>query len=222
MTTIYNYMSNKKNENFGHKVGDAMSDGDFGTWCDQWDKALADGLFDDAPKPNSNGPFDHGQQSSSPDLSDYDAESLPDHASQRTPVDGVLNEVDVNYWKSVYKLSSNQGDAPDVVNELSSKEAKTPNAKELSKRAKVVANEPNPVRINTVGKDQDSRSDSTTSEAFQKLTELKKELHSIGNKLAEMKDSNLDAIYSKFEKIQSKIDELSDSLSPNYVSDSES
>ena len=38
LTTIYNYMSNKK-ENFGHNVGDALSDGDFGTWCDQWDKA---------------------------------------------------------------------------------------------------------------------------------------------------------------------------------------
>ena len=169
-------MSNK-NENFGHNVGDALSDGDFGKWCDQWDKALEDGLFDDAPKPNT--------PSSPPDLSDYDAESLPDQS-----VDGMLNEVDTEYWKSVYNLSSNQGDAPDVT-----KEANSPKAKELGKRAMVVANEPNPVRINTVGKDQDARSDSSTSEAFQKLTELKKELHLIGNKLAEMKDSNLDVIY---------------------------
>ena len=199
-------MSNK-NESFGHNVGDALSDGDFGKWCDQWDKALEDGLFDDAPKPN--------KPSSPPDLSDYDDESLPDK-----PVDGMLNEVDAKYWNSVYKMSTNQGDAPDVVNELSSKEA--PNAKELGQRAMVVANEPNPVRINTVGKDQDARSDASASEAFQKLTELKKELHLIGNKLAEMKDSNLDAIYSKFEKIQKQMDELSDSLVPNYVSDSES
>ena len=197
-------MSNK-NENFGHNVGDALSDGDFGKWCDQWDKALEDGLFDDAPKPN--------KPSSPPDLSAYDAESLPDN----NDVDGMLNEVDAKYWKSVYNLSSNQGDAPDVI-----KEANSPKSKDLGKRAMVVANEPNPVRINTVGKDQDARSDSSTSEAFQTLTELKKELHLIGNKLAEMKDSNLDVIYSKFEKIQKKIDELSDSLVPNYVSDSES
>ena len=198
-------MSNK-NENFGHNVGDAMSDGDFGTWCDQWDKALVECLFDDAPNRN--------KPSSPPDLSDYDAESLPDHGQS---ADGMLNESDAEYWKSVYKLSSNQGDAPDVT-----KESNSPNAKELGKRAMVVANEPNPVRINTVGKDQDARSDSPTSEAFQKLTELKKELHLIGNKLAEMKDSNLDVLYSKFEKIQKQLDELSDSLVPNYVSDSES
>jgi len=195
-------MSNK-NENFGHNVGDALSDGDFGKWCDQWDKALEDGLFDDAPKPN--------KPSSPPDLSDYDAESLPDHSAG-----GMLNEVDAKYWKSVYKLSSNQGDSPDVIKEAS------PNAKELGKRAMVVANEPNPVRINTVGKDQDARSDLSTSDAFHKLSELKKELHSIGDQLAEMGDSNLDVIYSKIDKIQSKIDELSDSLVPNYVSDSES
>jgi hypothetical protein len=207
-------MSNKKNESnhtFGHAVAQSLSDEDFGKWCDQWDKALDDGLFDDAPKPNT--------PSSPPDLSGYDAESLPDHGKS---TDGILNEVDAKYWNSVYKLSSNQGESPDVVNELSSKEGNSPSPKELGKRAMVVANEPNPVRINTVGKDQDARSDSSTSDAFHKLSELKKELHSIGNKLAEMKDSNLDAIYSKFEKISSKIDELSDSLAPNYVSDSES
>ena len=207
-------MSNDKNETFGQQVGDALGDGDFGTWCDQWDKALADGLFDDAPKPNQS-PSD--KPLSPPDLSSYDSDSLPDKSSEV-----VLNEVDTKYWNSVYKLSSNPGDTPDVINELSSKEAKTPDAKDLGKRARVVANEPNPVRINTVGKDQNARSDTTTSEAFQKLVELKIELHSIGNKLAEMKDSNLDVIYSKFEKIQSKIDELSDSLAPNYVSDSAS
>jgi hypothetical protein len=212
-------MSDDKNENFGHQVGDALKDGDFGTWCDQWDKALEDGLFDDAPKPNSTGPFAHDSLPSPPDLSDYDAGSLPDHASQPTLVDGMLNEADAKYWNSVANIPAKNSD---VISELSSKEAKTPDAKNLGKRARIVANEPNPVRINTVGKDQAARSDTNTSEAFQKLVELKQELHSIGNKLAEMKDSNLDAIYSKFEKIQSKIDELSDSLAPNYVSDSES
>jgi len=196
---------NENNHTFGHAVGKSLSDENFGKWCDQWDKGLDDGLFDDAPNPNT--------PSSPPDLSSYDAESLPDNSK---PADGVLNESDAEYWKSVYNLSSNQGDAPDVIKEAS------PNAKDLGKRAMVVANEPNPVRINTVGKDQNARSDSSTSDAFHKLSELKKELHSIGDQLAEMGDSNLDVIYSKIDKIQSKIDELSDSLVPNYVSDSES
>ena len=101
--------------------------------------SIVDGLFDDAPKPNSTGPFAHDPQSSPPDLSDYDAESLPDHGQS---ADGMLNESDAEYWKSVYKLSSNQGEAPDVT-----KESNSPNAKELGKRAMVVANEPNPVRM---------------------------------------------------------------------------
>ncbi len=73
-------------------------DDQFADWTAQWEKAMEDGVFDDAPKP-----------------AQPRTQHSPDFFGQY-PSPNAKGEIDAEYWKQVYQMSNGQGDAPDVAN----------------------------------------------------------------------------------------------------------
>jgi hypothetical protein len=74
-------------------------DDQFADWTAQWEKAMEDGVFEDAPKPAQ------PRTQHSPDF-------FGQYPSQE--FNKTSHESDVEYWKQVYNLSNHQGMAPDV------------------------------------------------------------------------------------------------------------
>jgi hypothetical protein len=74
---------------------------DFDSWCDKWDKAQEDGVFDDAPSHFS--PSKQTAQTSFFGAVDADP----------TPAGSDVDKVDARYWNQVYSMSDHQGMAPD-------------------------------------------------------------------------------------------------------------
>jgi hypothetical protein len=195
---------------------------DFDKWTSQWEKSQQDGTFADAPKPP--------QVTQQAGPNDFFGNHRPAEKSN-------LKDVDAEYWRQVYDLSSHAGQAPDVISEAKKKEqdhcgspVKTAKSKdETGKVAKTLGKNPNPIYRDTVGRDgsDDDEPEGTTrvspatgtDEQFMKLESLKRKLYDLECKmhssegLSESKTKNL---LPKFASIWKQIDDLSNEFSPKY------
>lgn len=156
-------------------------------YADQWEKALKDGIFADAPKPKeAENPTGFG--------SGEDFFGLyPD-----TDEDAPLNECDTQYWNMVYRMSNHQGESPDIL-----KEDKT----------KGTATAPNPIQSDSVGIDQETTDDFYDVRNLTELSELKSSLEKLESKLnSEEGLGKKSGVQSKIDTLKKQINDLSDSL----------
>jgi len=179
----------------------------FDTWCDKWEKAMSNGTFDDAPKQRTT-PCQTADVSYFGPANTHPTEDIKD--------------ADVQYWNTVYDMSRNAGDAPDVVLH----ENKIDSAKQAAATAKAMSQSPNPIRAASVGQDQAMEPGplgvTFTPEQIQELAEMKIKLHGLQDKIAALDGEGKGdkKVESTISSLRSKIDELSDALGrafPNTV-----
>ena len=182
---------------------------DLDRWADQWEKAQADGVFEDAPNH-----FNPSPQTSDPSFfGPVDAENSSE-----------VKDCDADYWNSVYQMSSHSGDAPDVVAGAEEQLLQEANAEEteVAQVAKAIAQSPNPIRQASVGKDQELSPQplglTFTEEDIEKLVELKLQLHNAKALLAsyDAENKSTKAQESKVATLTAKMDELSDAMSQAF------
>jgi len=190
---------------------------DFEKWTDQWEKALEQGVFNDAP---------HVAPPTTPMTADV---SYFGPVNAR-PTDEVRN-VDAKYWSTVYSMSAEMGAAPDPLKaadkliqeerqakELQQQMLNEAAEQEIAKVVKTIAQSPNPIHHGTVGKDQELTPQPlslTFSEAdIEKLTELKIQLHNAQSILVshEIEGKSTKSQETKIANLKQKIDELSDAM----------
>lgn len=168
---------------------------DFNKWCDLWDKAVADGVFEDAPKPLTPTP-----QTSDP-------------ASFFGPVNSHptsdVRDCDAQYWSDLYE----RGEPQLFQEEKESVKSVLQNATDAIVRS------PNPITASSVGADQELTPGAlgmTFSERdIEKLTQLKLELHELTSKMAAFEGEGKKAkkLESQLVALKKKIDEFSSELS---------
>lgn len=137
-------------------------------------------------------------------------------AAQDRPEDftsyrGMPGKVDdSHYWNALARHGKH--DAPDVFDLLHEGKVETPN----------------PVDTSTFGMDQASvvTPNWINGEDLLKLNKMKLDLHDLGDKLAaadtNIEESKAKGIWGQIKSLQEKIDELSDSLSPNRKQETQS
>jgi len=158
---------------------------DFDGWLEKWDAALQKGIFD--------------------------APSGPPSTSKNTSDEGFFGFRQDNHTDSIEKGDSEYWRA---INAVADGGVDVQRLDEADTGVAPLANpNPNPVRRETEGKDQeleDRQVGSTFSnEDLDELEEMKKKLHDLGSKAAEMDNKDYSVQISAMIK---KIDELSDKL----------
>lgn len=172
----------------------------FNNWVDQWDKALADGVFKDIPKEELRVDTDEPSTSSFFGNLNINTNSTP-------------SEEDVTYWKDLSNYSEDT-----ILNEA--KKAKKTEETEQPKIADLVkksANNANPIVMDTVGKDakgKPAKKGFASNKAIEELAELKKKLHSLENEILtkEALGKDFKNLEKEMKKIYSLIDNVSDEL----------
>ncbi len=206
-----------------------MDTQNFEKWVEQWEKAQKDGLFKDAAKPPT----------PSPNMGTDDYFGNHNRPAEKTSV----KDVDAKYWARVYQLSGNQGHAPDpladvshegltgdenvTLNEDAPVEKKDlvkttkPDGKTVSAITDDLGKLPNPVHASTRGKDANNRvtPDWAGGEDLIDLNNMKNDLQKLEAKLsvdpmAEGKE--VQKVLGQVKTLKDKIDELSDSLTPEF------
>lgn len=194
---------------------------DFDSWVDMWDKAQNDDEFKKQSKKANEKPLDNvdffGQQRyAGEEVEDVDASSS-----------------DSEYWKKIYRMSSN-GDAPDPLadeNQVITEDGKQivnprpvkPNLsdKEMGDVAKSAGNSANPISPSSVGKDQNYKPNFADVYQLESLVDLKTNLHELecklnaGDSLGKSKQGQ--KIQKQIDEMRKKIDDLSDSITPNFL-----
>jgi hypothetical protein len=199
-----------------------MIDDQFDKWTQQWDKALADGVFGskDTPKPEAK---DKGAANffGQTNISDSDAEA-------------ELESSDVDYWNNVVNYSESESllteekkeSAPEVVDmfkslknpELSTVKSSDPveDMADLIEKTKKMNKSQNPVDYMSTGKDSKLKVTNgwSSGEELESLIELKKKLHELQVSLTskETLDQKTDTASKEIEKVLSMIDKVSDSM----------
>lgn len=199
-----------------------MIDDQFDKWTQQWDKALADGVFGskDALKPEAK---DKGAANffGQTNISDSDAEA-------------ELESSDVDYWNNVVNYSESESllteekkeSAPEVVDmfkslknpELSTVKSSDPveDMADLIEKTKKMNKSQNPVDYMSTGKDSKLKVTNgwSSGEELESLIELKKKLHELQVSLTskETLDQKTDTASKEIEKVLSMIDKVSDSM----------
>jgi hypothetical protein len=190
---------------------------DFDKWTDQWEKALEQGVFNDAP---------HVAPPTTPQTAEVSYFG-PVHANSSDEV----RDVDAKYWQTVYAMSGDLGSVPDPLRAADNLIQEERKAAELQRQmlneaaeqtivnaVKSIAQSPNPVRHGTVGKDQDltpqSLSQTFSEEDIEKLTELKIQLYNAQSILVayETEGKSTKAQESKIADLREKVDALSDAM----------
>lgn len=165
---------------------------EFNTWVGQWEKALADGVFNNIEK----------EKSVNIDLPKNSKESFFGNLEINT--DSEPSEGDVEYWNDINNYSESE---ITMLNE---------SKKEKKDYVNKLTNSPNPIAINTVGKDSNKFSKTFLDDNINKLAELKDKMYKLENEV--LTKETLGKEYKKAEKALKKmkalIDELSDSLTP--------
>lgn len=183
-----------------------------------WDKALAKGIFDNAPKP----PAPAEPQASADFFGQYNSDDYDINGSM------YLNEGEVKYWSEVAKIASGRSAYHMPLNE--EREMDTPTIKKHSSR---LGSTFNPVYPNTVGKDQDlgtpvkvTQNWGVGGKELNDLADLKKRLHELESKLSQAgiikaekgkkkKDDSESTILKGMDDLKKQIDDLSDRLNGN-------
>jgi hypothetical protein len=166
---------------------------DLDKYTDQWEKALKDGIFADAPKlPPATPPDFFGQW----DGGDEDVQ---------------INECDAKYWAQVYARSSHSGEAPDIL-----KEEPEATKSQVMQMSKAVGNSANPVYPPSDGKDQNPRvtPNWTDGKELRELADLKKQLEKLESEMnaEEGVGKSGDSIQKKINNMREKLENLSNSL----------
>jgi hypothetical protein len=208
----------------------------FDNWTKQWEKAQADGVFKDAPKPPTQHATDFFGQ-----FPTLDTPQRPD-------------QTDAEYWRQVYELSRGGSPAalpgdPEVIQENLDQQDVRPFAKvdvpakdrvrkgptgldkylpkgqdaDMSKMARGLSHTANPVYYYSYGKDQDLHVTPNWSSGveLEELHNIKVELEQLESKLgaAETLGKDTKKLKSQLSELKTKVDELSNSLTPSFLSD---
>lgn len=182
----------------------------FDKWTRQWEKAMSDGVFDDAPK------LPQPAYQSAP----------PDFFGQNPTVDlPPVNIPDAEYWRQVYGLSKHSGQAPDLLQEqvdspVERRKGRNVKAEgDIAKYYSKIARSDHPIVPTSVGKDQApvvTQNWGVGGKEVDRLSELKLQLHDLESKLnalegvGEVKNSR--SMQQKLDRLRNEIDEFSDSL----------
>jgi hypothetical protein len=171
---------------------------DLEKYADQWDKALKDGVFDDAPK------------SPSPRHTDWFG-----HSSSAS--DTEINDEEAEYWKQI------ANDGPEELIQ----EENEPTKQELKKMTSRMANSHNPVHPQSLGNDQDvvvTQNWGVGGEEIEELAEMKVKLEQLESRLnaEEGMGKSGKGISEQIKSLKKQIDELSNSLNGNRMGESSS
>jgi protein subunit release factor A len=169
---------------------------DLEKYTDQWEKALKDGVFDDAPKspsPRHTDWFGHSTSASETEINDEEAE----------------------YWKQMM----------DEGGEELIQEENEPTKDQLKKMNSRLANSHNPVHPDNLGNDQDvivNQNWAVGGKEIEELAEMKVKLEELESRLnadeAMLKPTV--KVTEQIKNLKKQIDELSNSLNGNRMGDS--
>ena len=201
----------------------------FDKWVDQWEKAQADGIFKDASKPIV--PTENKQ------VDDFFGNHRPNNGTR-------LQDVDAEYWNSVYRMSSHMGSAPDIIhdstiqsddpvtisedapvgnkNDFELAPTTKPDGKSSSKITDDLGGLANPAHTSTRGKDANNRvtPDWAGGKEVIELHKMKEQLQKLEDKVAadpSLQNKGTKKLLSQIDSLWEKIDELSDTLTPDFV-----
>jgi|LakMenE18May11ns_1017448.scaffolds.fasta_scaffold9950328_4 hypothetical protein len=192
---------------------------DINKYADIWDKALAKGIFDGAPKPPA------------PIEPEASADFFGQMKTGEYDIDSPLNEGEAKYWKDVSRSAAGRSAYHMPLNE--EREVDKASIKKASNR---LGSTFNPVYNNTVGKDQDlGTPDKVTKnwgvggKDLNDLEDLKKRLYKLEVELnkagiikaekGSRKDSE-STILKSMDDLKKDIDDLSDKLNGNRTDES--
>jgi hypothetical protein len=186
-------------------------------WVDKWEKAMEKDEFKSKEKPK-------------PAVEDYYGNWKP--SSQPTT---KFQNCDTKYWENVYRMS--KGEKPKVVTEDSEplgdkslgKQREVPDKAELSTKAAELGNTANPVYPDSRGVDQRKKTTPEWADGkkLRELVDMKDNLYKLEVRLnsnpkfgAYGPDSpEIKKIQDQIEGLREKIDQLSNSISPDFVQD---
>lgn len=204
-------------------------------WMDVWDKALEQGIFPEEPK----------QQEINPQV--YQTDYFGNVRNSGN-VETSLNECDAKYWNQVHKMAKGGKVVTDVTkfNEQTSeikgigteeplasqpqgKLREVPSKGDLGVKAAELGNTANPVEPPSRGEDQRRKvtPEWADGKGLRELVYMKHNLYNLEVKL----NSNpkfgsygdeapeIKKIQTQIDEIKHKIDELSNSLSPDFIQD---
>lgn len=171
----------------------------FNNWVDQWDKAVKDGIFNNIPKQEL-------------DLKTNEPSRESFFGDLNINTNSTPSDEEVGYWNDVSKYS----EETNILNEN----------KKINKSVKTAANTPNPVVVDTVGKDTNkpSKKGFASNKTLEQLEELKNKLHSLENEMLtkEALGKDFKKVEKEMEKVYSIIDKLSNELNQGkFETDSE-
>jgi len=194
-----------------NQISDMMAD--INKYAAIWEKALADGVFADAPKPAVTQPSED----------DESTDFFGNYISDDYDMDRPINEAEVKYWAALSRGAKDRSAYDMPLNEerkVSKKEAKAASNK--------LGSTFNPVYPNTKGKDQDvvvTQNWGVGGKELNDLEDLKKRLYDLEVKLnsagivkdakKKKKDSDESTILKGLSDLKAQIDELSDKLNGN-------
>lgn len=170
---------------------------DLEKYTDQWEKALKDGVFDDAPKP-----------------------AVPRHADwfghSQNVVDTEIDDTEAEYWKQI--MSDGEGE------QLLSEESE-PTKAELKKVASRMSNSHNPVLPQSLGNDNDvvvAQNWGIGGKEIEELAEMKIKLEQLESRLnaEEGMGKSGKSVSEQIKNLKKQIDELSNSLNGNWTGES--
>lgn len=155
---------------------------DFDSWVDKWDKALADGVFKDAPK----------IPGTAPQTSQDSFFGL----QQSNPTDSI-NSSDADYWRAINSVADG-GVEMQRIDESDAVSVDLPNPVRKSTDGMDQELKPAPLGL------------TFSEEDIKKLEEMKVKLHELENKIAAMDDKG--NYESQVKAMLEKIGELSDKM----------
>jgi len=169
-------------------------DNEFNSWVGQWEKAQADGIFNNIEE-------DKPLNVECPKNSKESFFGNLEINNQSEP-----SQSDIDYWNDVNNYTESE-----ILNE-SKKESK----KEKKQKVNKIVNSPNPIQVDTTGKDTDKFKKTFLDDSINKIASLKDKMYKLENEI--LTKEALGKEYKKAEKalkkIKKLIDELSDSLAP--------
>lgn len=207
---------------------------DLEKWMNVWEKAQEAGIFPNEPK----------QQDINPQVysSDYFG-NVRKNGNEKV----ALNDCDAKYWSQVYNLSKNGSDAPDVLHEEKftkvdgvgteepvvstpqGKVRKVPSKPDLAEKGAELGNTANPVEPPSRGEDQKNHvtPDWSDGKGIRELVYMKHNLYNLEVKLnsnpkfgAYGKEApEIKKIQNQIDELKNKMNDLSSSLSPDFIQD---
>lgn len=207
---------------------------DLEKWVDVWEKAMEKGIFPESPKQEIN-----------PQV--YQTDYFGNVRKDKESV--ALNECDTKYWSQVYKMSQRGNRTPDVtkfteqtskINGIGTEEPiasepqgslrNVPSKDSLGIKGAELANTANPL-LEPASRGEDQRKhvtpDWSDGKGLRELVYMKHNLYNLEVKInSNPKFGNygpdtpeIKKIQSQIDELKHKIDDLSNSLSPDFVQD---